>query len=127
MPSTPATICCSCPILRSTRVRTRPTRLPIPSITLRSSTGPTAILPAAPPAVRGQSPTPRPSAVETALQQSDWIGFAMLNVTPDVPSSGVIATFLAQRPDLVRSKKIVVFAFDAPYYLDTTDVSKLTG
>jgi len=84
-------------------------------------------LQAAPPTTGDQTPTPVPAAVETALQQSDWIVFAMLNVTPDVPSSGVIATFLAQRPDLVRNKKIVVFAFNAPYYLDTTDLSKLTA
>ncbi len=74
-----------------------------------------------------QTPTPGPSPVETALQQSDWLVFAMLNVTPDVPSSSVISTFLAQRPDIVRNKKIVVFAFNAPYYLDTTDLSKLTA
>src|SRR6185369_12757237 len=30
-------------------------------------------------------------------------------------------------PDLVRNKRIVVFAFNAPYYLDTTDLSKLTA
>src|SRR5436305_4827934 len=53
----------------------------------------------------------------------------MLNVTSDVPSSNVVSTFLAQRPDIWRNnnKKIVVFAFDAPYYLDTTDLSKLTA
>ena len=84
-------------------------------------------LQASPTTAGDQTPTPAPSAVEAALQQSDWIVFAMLNVTPDVPSSGVIATFLAQRPDMVRNKKIVVFAFNAPYYLDTTDLSKLTA
>ena len=80
-----------------------------------------------PTATGDQTPTPTPSPVEAALQQADWIVFAMLNVTPDVPSSNVIASFLSQRPDMVRSKKIVVFAFNAPYYLDTTDLSKLTA
>jgi beta-N-acetylhexosaminidase len=84
-------------------------------------------LAATPTTTGDQTPTPVPSAVDSALQQSDWIVFAMLNVTPEVASSGVVATFLAQRPDLVRNKKIVVFAFDAPYYLDTTDISKLTA
>jgi beta-N-acetylhexosaminidase len=80
------------------------------------------------PATTGdQTPTPEPSPVETALQQADWLVFSMLNVPPDVPSSRVISTFLAQRPDIVRSKKIIVFAFNAPYYLDTTDLSKLTA
>ena len=83
---------------------------------------------AAPPTTTGdQTPTPQPSPVDAAIQQSDWLVFAMLNVTADVPSSGVVSSFLAQRPDLVRNKKIVVFAFNAPYYLDTTDIHKLTA
>lgn len=83
---------------------------------------------AAPPATTGdQTPTPEPSPVDAAIQQSDWLVFAMLNVTSDVPSSSVVSNFLSQRPDLVRNKKIVVFAFNAPYYLDTTDIHKLTA
>jgi beta-N-acetylhexosaminidase len=80
----------------------------------------------APPLERG-TPTPEPLPIETAILQADWIVFAMLNVTPDIPSSGVVSAFLGQRPDLVRSKKIIVFDFSAPYYLDTTDLSKLTA
>lgn len=80
----------------------------------------------APPPDAG-TPTPEPSPVETALAQSDWIVFAMLNVAADVPGSGAVSRFLADRPDLVRSKKIIVFGFSAPYYLDTTDLSKLTA
>jgi beta-N-acetylhexosaminidase len=67
------------------------------------------------------------SPVETALAQADWIVFAMLNVADDVPSSGAVSAFLKQRADLVRSKKVIVFGFSAPYYLDTTDLSKLTA
>jgi beta-N-acetylhexosaminidase len=84
-------------------------------------------LAASPPTTGDQTPTPEPSPVDAAIQQSDWLVFAMLNVTPDVPSSNAVSSFLAQRPDLVRNKKIVVFAFNAPYYLDTTDLSKLTA
>jgi beta-N-acetylhexosaminidase len=85
-------------------------------------------LSAAPGPSSGDStPTPEPSSVENALNQSDWIVFAMLNVTPEVPASGVVSTFLTQRPDLVRTKKIIAFGFNAPYYLDSTDLSKLTA
>ncbi len=34
---------------------------------------------------------------------------------------------LEQRPDLLRNKKVIVFAFNAPYFLDATDISKLTA
>jgi beta-N-acetylhexosaminidase len=80
-----------------------------------------------PPSVGEETPTPAPSPIEPALAQADWIVFAMLNVTPDVAWSNVVSTFLAQRPDIVRTKRIIVFAFNAPYYLDTTDLSKVTA
>jgi beta-N-acetylhexosaminidase len=79
------------------------------------------------PLAGAETPTPVLSPVEIALQSADWLVFAMLNVTPDVPSSRVVSAFLAQRPEMVRSKKVVVFAFNAPYYLDTTEMSKLTA
>ncbi|MGH2523451.1 MAG: glycoside hydrolase family 3 N-terminal domain-containing protein, partial [Anaerolineales bacterium] len=61
--------------------------------------------------------TPEPSPLEAALAQADWIIFGMLNVTPDVPASGVVSNFLTQHPEMARDKKIVVFALGAPYYL----------
>ncbi len=80
-----------------------------------------------PPAVGEETPTPEPNPLDAALQQADWLIFAMNNVAAEVPSSSVVSTFLAQRPDLVRTKRIVVFAFNAPYYLDATDLSKVTA
>jgi beta-N-acetylhexosaminidase len=34
---------------------------------------------------------------------------------------------LAQRPDLASQSKVVVLAFDAPYFLDSTEISKLSA
>jgi beta-N-acetylhexosaminidase len=34
---------------------------------------------------------------------------------------------LASRPDLASSRQVVVLAFDAPYFLDSTEISKLTA
>jgi beta-N-acetylhexosaminidase len=73
------------------------------------------------------TPTPEPSPVETALLQADWIIFNMLNVTPDTPASGVVSDFIDQRPDLLQNKRVVVYAFNAPYYLDSTELTKLTA
>ncbi len=39
----------------------------------------------------------------------------------------LIRRFLSERQDLLLDKKIVLFAFNAPYYLDPTDISKLTA
>ena len=72
-------------------------------------------------------PTPEPPALAAALDRADWILFAMLDVTASQPQSGAVKTFLAERPDIANQAKIVVLAFNAPYYLDTTEISKLTA
>jgi beta-N-acetylhexosaminidase len=81
----------------------------------------------APPAVGAETPTPDIPPIAAALAQADWLVFNMLDLSADAPGSDVLSAVLAERPDLVRGKKIVVFAFNAPYYLDSTDVSKVTA
>lgn len=71
--------------------------------------------------------TPSPPAIETALDNADWIIFAMLNVTTDQLQSNAVKAFLAERPDIASKAKVIVLAFNAPYYLDTTNISKLTA
>lgn len=61
------------------------------------------------------------------LTQTDWIIVSMLDVNPDRPASMALQRFFSMRPDLLRNKRVVVFAFNAPYYLDATDISKLTA
>jgi beta-N-acetylhexosaminidase len=68
-----------------------------------------------------------PLAIELALGQADWILFAMLDVVPDQGQSTAVKTFLSERPDLASNAKIIVLAYNAPYYLDTTEISKLTA
>ena len=71
------------------------------------------------------TPTPLASfLVQEALRDSDWIIFGLLD---GGVSAEPLSRFLAQRPDIVRDSRVLVFAFDAPYYLDTTDISKLTA
>ena len=87
------------------------------------------LLPAPTPTpVAGEVVTPTlPHPVEVALQGADWIIFAMLNPTGDLPQSGVVRRFLAERADALRSPHLVVLAYDAPYYLDATEISKLSA
>jgi beta-N-acetylhexosaminidase len=65
--------------------------------------------------------------IENDLINANWIVISMVNVNPDLPTSLAFRNFLEQRPDLYQGKKLVVFAFDAPYFLDATDISKLTA
>lgn len=65
--------------------------------------------------------------IENSIKSASWIIFAMLNVDKNIPQSQALQRFLTERPDLFQQKKIVVFAFGAPYYLDATDISKLSA
>ncbi len=68
------------------------------------------------------------ASLEAHFQSADWILFAMLDVDVERhAASTALKSFLSEREDLVKGKKIVVWACNAPYFLDTTEVSKLTA
>lgn len=72
-------------------------------------------------------PTPTPPAafrVNAALEEADWIIFALLS---DDGETAALHNFLADRPDIIRNSRVIVFAYNAPYFLDSTEVSKLTA
>jgi beta-N-acetylhexosaminidase len=76
------------------------------------------------------SPTPPAGyRVQEALLEADWIIFAAQNggATAAHPNAEALNRFLAQRPDIAGRSQVVAFAFDAPYYLDSTEISKLTA
>ncbi|MBX2996908.1 MAG: hypothetical protein KF893_00245 [Caldilineaceae bacterium] len=65
--------------------------------------------------------------MEQAIEQADWLIFAMLDVdVARYQSSDAVKQFLRLRSDRLRSKRIVVLALNAPYFLDSTEISKLT-
>jgi beta-N-acetylhexosaminidase len=65
--------------------------------------------------------------LEFDLRQANWIVFSMLSKRSDIPSFDTLNQFLSDRPDLFQQKRMIVFAFSAPYYLDATNISKLTA
>jgi beta-N-acetylhexosaminidase len=63
-----------------------------------------------------------------AIADADWIVFAMLDYAPDTyPSSTALKEFLREWTIGQATQNIIVMAHEAPYYLDTTEVSKLTA
>jgi len=65
------------------------------------------------------------STVESSLESANWIVISLTDV-----SDGQIALlrrFFSERPNLLRNKTVILFSFTAPYYLDATDISKLTA
>ncbi len=67
--------------------------------------------------------------VQEALRDADWLIFGLLNAgnLAGTAESDALGRFLSLRPDLASSSRVVVFAFDAPYFLDSTEISKLTA
>ena len=67
--------------------------------------------------------------VQEALREADWLVFALLSAGESAggPESSALSRFLAQRPDLASQSEVVVLAFDAPYFLDSTEISKLSA
>ncbi len=61
------------------------------------------------------------------LDGADWILFALqdLNTTAG-PNSDAVKLFLNHSLSASYDAKLVVMAFNAPYYLDTTEISKLS-
>jgi beta-N-acetylhexosaminidase len=65
--------------------------------------------------------------LEDSLHQASWVIINMLDAEPGQPQTVLLRRFLSERQDLLRDKHVIVFAFNAPYFLDATDISKLTA
>jgi beta-N-acetylhexosaminidase len=82
---------------------------------------------AGPPTEEGESPSELYLEIETQLQSADWIVFAMLGPIGGSPQPGVVRRFLAGHAGTLRAPRLVVLAYDAPYYLDATEINKLSA
>jgi len=65
--------------------------------------------------------------METDLYNADWIVVMTLEVNEERIYSQALTRLLSERQDLLRDKILVVFALGAPYYLDATNISKITA
>lgn len=65
--------------------------------------------------------------VGALLAEADWILFAPQDLDPvKGPNSDTVKLFLSHNLSASYKARIVVLAFNAPYYLDTTEISKLS-
>jgi len=66
--------------------------------------------------------------MEALIQDAEWIIFALLDLNVEEhPDSNALKEFLRLRSNSLRGKNLIALAFNAPYFLDTTEVSKLTA
>ena len=67
------------------------------------------------------------SVLDSELRNANWIVFSFIKPNFEKQETLALQKFLADRPDLLNNKKVIAFGFNAPYYLDATDISKLTA
>ena len=63
--------------------------------------------------------------MESDIGRANWIVLSLSGASHGKPE--LVSQFLSERQDLLREKRIVLFSFTAPYYLDATDISKLSA
>lgn len=61
------------------------------------------------------------------ILRANWIIFNILDLDPLFPESGALKKLLSERIDLLQNKHVIVFGYDTPYYLDATELSKITA
>jgi len=86
-------------------------------------------LPEPPPTLEdGEPVTPTvASQVQTALEQAEWVILAMLGPRGDATPPATVTRFLAEGTGVLHDPNLIVIAYDAPYYLDATEISKLSA
>jgi beta-N-acetylhexosaminidase len=65
--------------------------------------------------------------LQDELASADWIVLSIVSDAQSGVSKELMRRFLSEKAELLRNKKVIGFAFNAPYYLDATDISKLTA
>ncbi len=63
--------------------------------------------------------------IEGVLNHANWIVISLTGVGDG--QIALLRRFFAERPNLIRNGKVILFSFTAPYYLDSTDITKLTA
>lgn len=72
----------------------------------------------------GKSPSPD---LVNALGRASWVVISTLDLPDESPQSITLRRFLSEKQSSLGNKKVILFSFSAPYYLDATDISKLTA
>lgn len=61
------------------------------------------------------------------LRRADFVVISTLDLPDGQPQTQILRRFLSEKQSLLANKRVILFSFSAPYYLDATDISKLTA
>jgi beta-N-acetylhexosaminidase len=62
-----------------------------------------------------------------SLRRATWVVFNIQDTLEGQPETTILQRVLSEKPELLMNKKVVVFAFREPYYLDSTEISKVNA
>ena len=65
--------------------------------------------------------------ISNNLSQTDWVVVAFSEFRMNSKESTIFQRLFSEKPDIVQNKKVIGFAFNAPYYPDATNISKFTA
>ena len=68
-----------------------------------------------------------PEFIKNDIESANWLVISFTDFHKSSVASTIFHRFFSEQPDFTRNKKIIGFAFNAPYYLDATDISKFTA
>jgi beta-N-acetylhexosaminidase len=63
--------------------------------------------------------------IKDDITRANWIIISLTDTTQG--QTALISRFLRERSDLLRGKRVILFSFGAPYYFDSTTISKFTA
>ena len=61
--------------------------------------------------------------VGSFISEANWLVFSILDLDENRAGADALKRLLSENPDLLRDKKVIVFAFNDPFYLDATDLT----
>ena len=65
-------------------------------------------------------------ALEDDLSSATWVIISIQDLSTNTSILDTMRRFFSERQASLQSKKIILFSFNAPFFLDATDISKLT-
>ena len=68
-----------------------------------------------------------PEYMASDIESASWLVISFTNFQTSSAESQIFHRFFSELPEMTRNKKIIGFAFNAPYYPDATDISKFTA
>ena len=61
------------------------------------------------------------------LRRANWVVFSTLDLSEGQPHETTFRRFFSEKQSQLLNKRVILFSFGAPYYLDATDIANLTA